>query len=134
MTLTGREARAKRTTMRSVHVFSIGLFLDVLCVCLYEHLQNIPFTNSGAERDFITYATLYTLLLGIGFSLIGAVLMARSASAAQVIVAGMVIAVLTALFLMRVKIGMDDPAALVPSFAGLVALVLVLGRVFARLR
>jgi hypothetical protein len=120
--------------MRSVHVFFIGLFLDVLCVCLYEHFQNTLFTDAGAERQAIIYGTLYTLLLGIGFSLTGAVLMARSASAAEIIAAGMAIAFLTILFLMRVKIGMDDPAALVPSFAVLVALVLVPGRVFARRR
>jgi hypothetical protein len=120
--------------MHSVHVFSIGLLLDVLCACLYEHLQNIPFTDPGPERQAIVYGTLYTLLLGIGFSLIGAVLMARSASGAEIIAAEMAIAFLTLLFLMRAKIGMDDPAALVPFFAGLVGLVLVVGRVFARRR
>ena len=116
--------------MRSVYVFFIGLLLDVMSVCLYEHLVNMPLDDP--ERQVIIYATLYTLLLGIGFSLTGAVLMARSASAAEIITGAIVLAFLTILFLMRVKLGMDDPTALVPFFAGFLELVLVLGRVFIR--
>ena len=121
-------ARANPTTMRSVYVFFTGLLLEVLCVCLYEHLENMPLGDP--ERDVITYATLFALLLGIVFSLVGAVLMARSASAAEIIAGEMALAFLTILFLMRVKVGMDDPAALVPWFAGLIGLVLIVGRVF----
>jgi len=107
-------------------IFALGIFYDVLAAFLYRAFTNASYASP--TYGVLEFALLLSILLGFAGTLIGGAWWARRASNEAVIAAVIGIVFFGFIYNNRAKIGFDDPKVVVIPFAGLVAILLIIGR------
>jgi hypothetical protein len=109
-------------------VLGVGILFDVLVAFLDHAVSDPNAAFTGRTFDLLIHALGLFALLGLLATSAGSVMWARRASTEAVIAAVIGLILMMMIYVSRVRFGFDDERVVVAPFAGLVVLLMIIGR------